>query len=82
MVENIKKIIRYKWKKEDVLFVSKKVVGQAAIWEKSVRIPKISLNNIFFKNLINKQASILQSIKKLIISGMIIQKDLIMQQKL
>ena len=80
--EIIKETIRYGLKRKDALFITKKVVGQAGILRKSVRIIRISSKNGFFNILISKQANTLQSMKELIMNKMMIQKVSIMQQRL
>ena len=82
IVETIKKTIKPKLKKRDALFITKKVVGQASILRKSVRIQKISSKNSFLEALINKQVNTLQSIKELIMKVMIILTASIMQKRL
>lgn len=48
--KTIKEIIRYKLKRKNTLFVIKKVIDQANILEKNIKIPKISSKNGFLKN--------------------------------
>lgn len=64
--------------KKNTLFVTK-VVGQASIPEKSVRIKKISSKNGFLEGLIGKQTNTLQSMKELTMKAIMIQKVLMMQ---
>ena len=72
IVETIVETIRFGLRRKSALFVTKKVVDQAGILGKSVKIPRISSKNDFLKGLVSKQVNTLQNMKKLIMKEMII----------
>lgn len=63
IVEIIKKTIKVKQQRKSDWFIIKKVIDQTNIFEKSVKIEKISSKCGFLKSLISKQANKLQNIK-------------------
>ena len=78
IVETIMEIITSELRRKSALFVIKKVISQAGILGKSVRILKISSKNGFLEDLISKQANTLQNIKRWIMKKMMIKKVLMM----
>ena len=66
IIETIEETIKFGQQRKDALFIMKKIVGQANILRKKVKIQKISSKSVFLQGLISKQVNILQSIKKLI----------------
>lgn len=79
IVEIIEEIVKLGYEKKSALFITRKIVGEAGILKKSVKIQRRYLKSSSLDGFINKKVIILQNMKELITSKMMIQKALITQ---